>query len=89
MSYFDLASDFTSDYGLSGLRRPAAADLRTQTDVSDLVGCLRCRPAIEAQRERATSTFITAECRRAPCQSADRSSASFGELRSQPTGRLS
>jgi outer membrane receptor protein involved in Fe transport len=84
--YFDLASDFTSDYGLSA-SSSSRFDLRTQTDVT-LSSAASLSAGIEAQRERATSTFITAEGA-GPVPIRRSSLGAFGELRVQPTGRLS
>ena len=57
-SFLDLESDFTSAYGLSA-SVTHRADVRTQTDItwSNAVGV---SAGVEAQREEATSTFITA-----------------------------
>jgi outer membrane cobalamin receptor len=81
----DLASDFTSAYGVSAStsRRLSA---RTQTD-ADLSGALAVSAGLEYEAERATSTFITAE--RAEPVPIDRSVAGlFAEARYQPPGRV-
>ena len=58
-NYLDLTSDFTSAYGLSA-SASSRAGVRSQTDV-DLSTALAVSAGAEVQRERATSTFITAE----------------------------
>jgi outer membrane cobalamin receptor len=58
-NYFDLSSEFTSAYGLSA-SASSRATIRSQTDV-DLTASLALSGGIEALRERATSTFITAD----------------------------
>ena len=58
-NYFDLTSDFTSAYGLSA-SASSRGTIRSQTDV-DLTASLALSGGIEALRERATSTFITAD----------------------------
>lgn len=85
-SYANLDNDFTSEYGLSASasRRWSA---RAQTDV-ELAGALSLSAGVEAQRERATSTFITAEAGE-PVPIRRLILGAFGELRAQPTGRLS
>jgi outer membrane receptor protein involved in Fe transport len=85
-SYFDLSSDFTSDYGLSA-SASTRFDLRTQTDVS-ISSAASVSAGIEGQRERATSTFITADAS-GPVPIWRSIFGAFGELRIQPTGRLS
>jgi outer membrane cobalamin receptor len=58
-SYVDLASDFTSAYGLSASTSNRAT-VRAQTDV-DLGGSLALSGGVEALREQATNTYITAD----------------------------
>jgi outer membrane cobalamin receptor len=58
-SYFDLASDFTSAYGLSA-STSSRETVRAQTDV-DVSGSLALSGGVEALREQATNTYITAE----------------------------
>jgi outer membrane cobalamin receptor len=58
-NYFDLTSDFTSSYGLSA-STSSRATVRAQTDV-DLTGSLALSGGVEALREEATNTYITAE----------------------------
>lgn len=85
-SYFDLTNDFTSSYGLSA-SASRRVSVRTQTDV-DLGPGAALSGGVEVQRERATSTFITADAG-SPVPIHRLILGGFGELRLQPTGRLS
>jgi len=85
-SYFDLASDFESSFGLSA-SASRRSDVRTQTDLTLSPGA-SLSAGIEAQRERATSTFITAGDA-GPVPINRSIVGAFGELRLQPAGRLS
>jgi outer membrane receptor protein involved in Fe transport len=58
-NYFDLSSNFTSAYGLSA-STSSRASVRSQTD-ADLTAALALSAGMEVLRERATSTFITAD----------------------------
>jgi outer membrane cobalamin receptor len=57
-SYFDVTSDFTSAYGLSASTSNRAT-VRAQTDV-DLTSSIALSGGVEALREKATNTYITA-----------------------------
>ena len=85
-SYLDQDSDFASEYGLSASnsRRLSA---RTQTDI-DLFPAAGLTAGVEVQRERASSTFITAG-EGSPVPITRLNVGGFAELRAQPTGRLS
>jgi outer membrane cobalamin receptor len=85
-SYFDLDSDFASEYGLSA-SSSARFDLRTQTDVT-LSSRASASAGVEVQRERATSTFIVANGAD-PVPIRRLVLGAFGELRLQPADRLS
>lgn len=84
-NYLDLDSDFTSAYGVSasGTSRWSA---RAQSDV-DITSRLSLSFGGEFQRERASSTFITADNTGA-VPITRRVAAGFGELRLQPASRL-
>jgi outer membrane cobalamin receptor len=85
-SYSDLTSDFNGEYGLSA-SSSRRVDVRTQADVT-LSETASLSAGVEAQRERATSTFITGSA--AGPVPIDRSIAGvFGELRLQPAGHVS
>jgi outer membrane cobalamin receptor len=85
-SYVDLRSDFTSAFGLSA-SSSRRASLRAQSDV-DLSSIASLSGGVEVQRERATSTFITADAG-APVPINRLVAGAFAELRLQPVGRLS
>lgn len=85
-TYFDLANDFASQYGLSA-STSRRVSLRTQTDV-DLRPGAALSGGVEWQRERATSNFITAGAGD-PTPIRRLNVGVFGELRLQPTSRLS
>jgi outer membrane cobalamin receptor len=86
VNYLDLTNDFTSTYGYSssGTRRLAA---RTQTDVA-MGRSSGLSAGIEAQREEATSTFITGSSFE-PVPIHRLVVGSFVEARYQPDERLS
>ncbi len=84
-SAFGLTSDFTSAYGLSS-STSRRLTVRSQTDL-DLSSRLAVSAGVEYQRERATSTFITADSR-GPVP-IDRSIGGlFAEARYQPNTLL-
>jgi outer membrane cobalamin receptor len=84
-NYFDLTSDFTSAYGLSA-STSSRATVRGQTDV-DLTASLALSGGIEALRERATSTFITADST-GPLPIQRSVAGLFAEARYQPLAPL-
>ena len=84
-NYFDLTSDFTSAYGLSA-STSSRATVRSQTDV-DLTAWLALSGGIEALRERATSTFITAD-ETGPLPIRRSVAGLFAEARYQPLAPL-
>ena len=84
-NYFDLTSDFTSAYGLSA-STSGRATVRSQTDV-DLTPWLALSGGIEALRERATSTFITADST-GPLPIRRSVAGLFAEARYQPLAPL-
>ena len=81
VSYLDLASDFTSAYGLSASTSNRAT-VRAQTD-ADLTGALAISGGVEALREEATNTYITAESA-GPVPVRRSVAAVFAEARYQP-----
>ncbi len=84
-NYFDLTSDFTSAYGLSA-STSSRGTVRSQTDV-DLTTSLALSGGIEALRERATSTFITAD-QTGPLPIRRSVAGLFAEARYQPLAPL-
>ena len=84
-NYFDLTSDFTSAYGLSA-STSGRATVRSQTDI-DLTASLALSGGIEALRERATSTFITADST-GPLPIQRSVAGLFAEARYQPLAPL-
>jgi outer membrane cobalamin receptor len=85
-SYVDLDSDYESDYGLSA-STSRRLSLRAQTDV-DIASGASLSGGVEVQRERASSTFITAGAGD-PVPINRLVAGGFAELRLQPTGRFS
>jgi outer membrane cobalamin receptor len=91
-SYFHLGSDYVTPYlGADGspVSRTASSrvGVRTQTDVT-LSSTAALSGGVEAQRERATASFITAQAGD-PVPIRRLVLGAFGELRLQPIGRLS
>ncbi len=86
VSWFDLASDFTSVYGLSssGTRRVAG---RSQTDVA-LGDDTRLSAGFDLQHERAQSDFITAGAASTPVPIVRNLVGAFAEVRHQHGSRL-
>jgi outer membrane cobalamin receptor len=84
-NYLDLTSDFTSAYGLSA-STSSRATVRSQTDVP-LTASLGLSGGIEALRERATSTFITAD-ETGPLPIRRSVAGLFAEARYQPLAPL-
>jgi outer membrane cobalamin receptor len=85
-SYVDLDNDYTSDYGLSA-SSSRRLSVRAQTDVN-LASRASLSGGLEVQRERASSTFITANAGD-PVPINRLVTGVFGELRLQPGSRFS
>ncbi len=86
VSWFDLANDFTSLYGLSssGTRRLA---VRSQTDVT-LTEDTRLSAGVDVQHERAQNDFITAGAASTPVPIVRNLAGVFAEARHQHGSRL-
>ena len=86
VSWFDLANDFTSLFGLSssGTRRVTA---RSQTDIA-LDANTKVSAGVDLQHERAQNTFITAGSASSPVPIVRDLVGVFGEVRHQHGSRL-
>jgi outer membrane cobalamin receptor len=86
VSWFDLANDFTSLFGLSssGTRRVTA---RSQTDIA-LDANTKVSAGVDLQHEHAQNTFITAGSASSPVPIVRNLVGVFGEVRHQHGSRL-